>query len=563
MITPPVAEHAISNWLFQHQWLSLSQISQDYIWTHGNTTRALPKHTKPFSKLNGYGDAYLHGVYPGTSAWLWVDAQTQGIYLADTLGDQLIRLPDPHIRSGDAHWIDAHTVLWVEEDTETKTWSIWKYCQHNQSTHQLWQDDRTLSSPRYHNNKLGFISWNHEDMPWDESTWNLLEPNGSLTTLALPQAAWSQPIIHNDKLYLIGSLNDHRAIYQIDHETPIQITDHAHDVGEIEWTRGRSDYTLWNDSVYYAHQRYGLWKWSSVQHNTTYEHPMPWLQHDSWHTAPHGPLVFGSSLSQKGYCDLEGHAHSNNIDNPLSPWSSRTDELPNQRYTQSWIQYTDKTSIGSVIWLHGGPADVARPRDHSATKTYLQHGFDVYHINTIGSSGFGKSYRNELYGKWGRGDGEDIALTLNLWKELKVLRSPFLVIHARSSSGWTALHLSQLIQADAYIFYYPVVDAHKSEQHGDPFEHGYLKRLMGSQTNPPPHPTSPLYVFQGKKDIVVPHQAIHLWWEQHAIHPLSQIEYFEHEGHGFSSTIKHQVILKEIAWLKNIFKNNDRTPHEQ
>lgn len=60
-----------------------------------------------------------------------------------------------------------------------------------------------------------------------------------------------------------------------------------------------------------------------------------------------------------------------------------------------------------IVMLHGGPTARASLAYRSDIQFWTSRGFAVLDLNFRGSSGFGRAYRQSLYGKWGQSDVED------------------------------------------------------------------------------------------------------------------------------------------------------------
>jgi dipeptidyl aminopeptidase/acylaminoacyl peptidase len=57
--------------------------------------------------------------------------------------------------------------------------------------------------------------------------------------------------------------------------------------------------------------------------------------------------------------------------------------------------------------VHGGPTAAASNAFSLNVQWWTSRGFGVAHVNHRGSTGFGRAYRQALYGEWGIADVED------------------------------------------------------------------------------------------------------------------------------------------------------------
>ncbi|MEZ5238813.1 MAG: prolyl oligopeptidase family serine peptidase [Microthrixaceae bacterium] len=92
-----------------------------------------------------------------------------------------------------------------------------------------------------------------------------------------------------------------------------------------------------------------------------------------------------------------------------------------------------------VVRIHGGPTGAARAELSPSVQFWTTRGFAVAEVNYRGSSGYGRAYRNELRGGWGRIEVEDcIAAAEHLADRGRVDRGRC-VIRGGSAGGLTAI----------------------------------------------------------------------------------------------------------------------------
>lgn len=535
----------VTQWAYGNDWLQWIQEAHEHHWFVQGTRRPLPKGSQPGSRLNTYGDVCF-GVYPGTEAWIWVDLASQTLFWGTPRHDLCLYVPRSGHRLGDVCWLDTKTILFIEE-SEQHDYALIALELATKERRLILQTDRTIASPFLWQDHIHVISWDQHSMPWDLTSVDRCD-EGQRHPLALPKAAWTQPWVDGQHLHLVGNLEEYRGVYRVTDPIPQRLSAPSHDVGELEWLRQRTDYCFWQHRLYYAHQKAGLWSWQAGEHALS----VPYSAHRCWWLTPQGPVVEGSDHQQSGLWRHDGVIlHEEVLLPPMDSWHTRWDQLPNGHPSQSWFQRTPHPVKGSILWLHGGPADVSGPRHHAPTQHYLSDGWDVYHLNLIGSSGMGKSVRTALDGLWGPGDAEDLVATLTLWKEEQFLRGPLIVGHGRSSSAWTLLYACERMHFDGCIFYYPVLEAHALNDEGEPFERPYLQKLLG-HAKAPRAPMMPLCLFHGQDDTVVPAAQVLRWWRHHTPHPHSRLFFVPEEGHGFSGHAKKESLSKELTWLNEL-----------
>jgi dipeptidyl aminopeptidase/acylaminoacyl peptidase len=170
-----------------------------------------------------------------------------------------------------------------------------------------------------------------------------------------------------------------------------------------------------------------------------------------------------------------------------------------------------------LVHVHGGPTSEAIPQLDLGSQFFTSRGFAFVDLNYGGSTGFGRPFRESLYGRWGEVDVDDaVAAALHLVD--RGLADPDrLVISGGSAGGWTTL--CALTFADAFAAgasYFGVSDLEPFARSTHKFELRYLDLLVGpwpeaadlwNARSPVRHAdrmTRPLLILQGDEDEVVP-----------------------------------------------------------
>ncbi|HEX6394331.1 MAG TPA: S9 family peptidase [Acidimicrobiales bacterium] len=200
-----------------------------------------------------------------------------------------------------------------------------------------------------------------------------------------------------------------------------------------------------------------------------------------------------------------------------------------------------------VVFIHGGPTGQAVPAFDRGVQYWTSRGFAVADINYRGSSGFGRAYRDLLQGRWGIADIEDCAAAIDWLHREGLVDGTRAVIRGGSAGGFTvlaALAFTNAFAAGASL--YGVADLELLAKDTHKFESHYLDSLVGpwpedadeyKKRSPLYHVdeiASPLILFQGSEDKVVPPEQSRLMYEALTERGV-QAEYFEFEGeqHGF------------------------------
>ena len=171
-----------------------------------------------------------------------------------------------------------------------------------------------------------------------------------------------------------------------------------------------------------------------------------------------------------------------------------------------------------IVKVHGGPTSHVFPRLRPSFIYWTSRGFGLVDVNYRGSTGFGRSYRDQLRDAWGIADVEDCLAAARYLADAGEADPDRLVITGGSAGGYTTL--AALAFGDAFsagASYYGIADIGLLADDTHKFESRYLDGLVGTDREEMRR-RSPLYsvdkitvpviLFQGLDDLVVtPEQA--------------------------------------------------------
>ena len=92
-----------------------------------------------------------------------------------------------------------------------------------------------------------------------------------------------------------------------------------------------------------------------------------------------------------------------------------------------------------VVLSHGGPTSMTTNSFSLNIQWWTSCGFGVVDVNYGGSTGYGRAYRERLYGQWGVADVEDCAAAANHLVKRGLVDGTRLVIRGGSAGGFTTL----------------------------------------------------------------------------------------------------------------------------
>ncbi|MGQ0445011.1 MAG: dipeptidyl-peptidase 5 [Beijerinckiaceae bacterium] len=221
-----------------------------------------------------------------------------------------------------------------------------------------------------------------------------------------------------------------------------------------------------------------------------------------------------------------------------------------------------------VVLSHGGPTSMTTNGFSLSVQWWTSRGFGVADVNYGGSSGYGRAYRERLYGQWGVVDVEDCAAAANHLVARGLADAARLVIRGGSAGGFTTLAaLTSLHLFKAGASFYGVGDLMLLAKDTHKFESRYLDRLIGplpqaqalyDERSPVHHIdrlACPVIFFQGEDDKTVPPNQAETMVAAMTARGLPVAYYsFAGEGHGFrkAETLR-RVLELELDFYGRVF----------
>jgi dipeptidyl aminopeptidase/acylaminoacyl peptidase len=200
-----------------------------------------------------------------------------------------------------------------------------------------------------------------------------------------------------------------------------------------------------------------------------------------------------------------------------------------------------------IVMSHGGPTAETTPKLDLGIQYFTTRGFGVVDVNYGGSSGYGREYRERLYGEWGVVDVQDCVNAARFLVERGDADAARLLITGGSAGGYTtiaALAWTDVFAAGAT--YYGLADLEPFASATHKYELKYTDMLVGPwpearekwRERSPIHAfdriSCPVIVLQGLEDEVVPPEQAELMvaaLEKNGL-PYAYLA-FEGEQHGF------------------------------
>ncbi len=221
-----------------------------------------------------------------------------------------------------------------------------------------------------------------------------------------------------------------------------------------------------------------------------------------------------------------------------------------------------------VVSVHGGPTSATDPSFALWIQYFTSRGFAVADVNYRGSTGYGRAYREALYGDWGVTDVRDCVDVARHLAETDRADPARMAIRGGSAGGFVALAALAFHEAFAAgTSIAGVADLERLAELTHKFESRYLDKLVGpypdaadtyrarSPVNHADGVEVPLLLLQGAEDPVVPLSQAEAMADALATGDVPHdLLVFEGEQHGFRrAESRRRALAAELAFYGEVF----------
>ncbi len=456
------------------------------------------------------------------------------------------------------------------------------------------------SSPRFdpEGSRLAWLTWNHPNMPWDGTElWvGKLESNDSLGRTervaggpreSIIQPEWSPDGI----LHFVSDRTGWWNLYRYQEGRVVPLCDMPAEFGRPHWTFGMTTYAFESASrIISGYTTQGTWKLGEI--DTTN------LRFKSIE-CPYTDITYVRATSGRAICiagspsepesivqyDLARHQFEVLYRSRSVAVNSEYVSIPqpiefptSNNFTACAFYYPPKNAGFTapqgelpplMVISHGGPTSATRTNFAPGIQFWTTRGFAVVDVNYGGSTGYGRPYRERLYGQWGVVDVDDCVNVAKYLVSKGLADEHRLIIRGGSAGGYTtlcALTFRDVFKAGAS--YYGISDIEVFDKDTHKFESRYDLKLVGPyperrdlyRERSPIHfvdrISCPMILFQGLDDKVVPPNQAELMVEALRAKglPFAYVT-FEGEGHGFrrKENIK-RCLEAELYFYSKVFR---------
>ena len=401
-------------------------------------------------------------------------------------------------------------------------------------------------SPKLSNDgkQLAWITWNHPDMPWDNTelwTGGLNDAHkitnkqhiagGDNESVLMPK--WSP----TDVLHFVSDRSGWWNIYRWQNNEVSALLTMSAEFARAQWHLGYSQYDfLRGDKIACSYNIEGSWHLVIIDTDGKNFREIETPFSDIWWLNALGDdLIFrgGASSIPQAIVRLKVN------DGQAEIIKTSTTFEANQNFSKPQVvnfSLSNRSVFGFyyhplnprfqgpqnelpplLVLCHGGPTNMASTLFDLEKQFWTSRGFALFDINYSGSAGYGREYRNRLRNNWGIIDFEDCVEGALHLVEKNLVDKNRLFIKGGSAGGFTALcALANSTVFRAGASYYGICDLGLMRKETHKFESRYLDRLVGTfpeeeqiykERSPISHVEKlqkPIIFFQGLEDMIVP-----------------------------------------------------------
>jgi dipeptidyl aminopeptidase/acylaminoacyl peptidase len=450
--------------------------------------------------------------------------------------------------------------------------------------------------------KLAWLGWRHPDMPWmcthlyvaDVDAHGLVNKRriGSGTNESIFQPQWSP----DGRLYFISDRTGFWNIYRSDGPGVQEMLRRDAEFGVPQWIFGLSTYAFVSaETLIYCFTKQGSWYLGRLDTRTLAANDFisEFASLAGLRATKKSAVVLCSSATappaiatvavDSGTVSPFVYSIERKCLEALEPYFTRPQAIqfptadgdtahgfyypPGNPDWQA--QAGDKPPL--IVRSHGGPTSAATCALSLSLQYWTSRGFAVLDVNYRGSTGYGRKYRDRLYGQWGVIDVEDCIAGATYLASRGEVDGRKLLIAGGSSGGYTtlcALTFHDVFAAGAS--YYGIgdvaalaTDTHKFELHYmdwlvEPYRPGSALYHDRSPMNFVDRLAAPVIFLHGEDDPVVPlSQAQTMFSALQTRDIPSCLIVFQGEKHGFKQAahIRQALEAELMFYAINVLRN--------
>ena len=442
--------------------------------------------------------------------------------------------------------------------------------------------------------KLAWLSWQHPDMPWISTRLNIasLDQAGTLADKQIVaggresvfQPQWSP----DGRLYFISDRTDFWNLYRWNASGVESILTRDAEFGVPQWQLGLSTYAFASpDILIYAFVQNGTWRLGRLDIPTSAAHDYRTEFSSLSGVRASATMVVVRCATMTSPAAIATLDVNSGAVLPIRPLVAPDRLQGIQTYFSTPEPIEFPTSDGEIahaffypphnpdwqapaserppllVKSHGGPTTATDSALNLSIQFWTSRGFGVLDVNYRGSTGYGRKYRDRLYGQWGVIDVMDCISGAKFLAARGDVDQAKLAVTGGSAGGYTTLcGLTFHTEFAAGASYYGISDlvalateTHKFELHYtdwliEPFRPDSKLYHDRSPINFVEKLSAPVIFLHGKDDPVVPinqAQKMYAALQRQSIPTCLLI--FQDEKHGFrQSAHLRQALEAELLF---------------
>jgi dienelactone hydrolase len=252
---------------------------------------------------------------------------------------------------------------------------------------------------------------------------------------------------------------------------------------------------------------------------------------------------------------------------PGKPWKQITYKSTDGETIQGWLALPDgKGPFPTILHTHGGPETATVEYFLPGSQTWVDHGFAWLAINYRGSTGFGRAFREKVWGDLGHWEIEDMVAARD-WLVREQIANPRQILLTGWSYGGYLTLLALGKRPDLWaggMAGTATVDWAMEYEYLSPMMRGYSVAIMGGtpQEKPEQYDKSspmnymenvkvPVLIIQGRNDTRTPARPVEVYEARmKALGKQIEVHWYDegHSGGGVEQDIEHQELMLRFAY---------------
>ncbi len=252
---------------------------------------------------------------------------------------------------------------------------------------------------------------------------------------------------------------------------------------------------------------------------------------------------------------------------PGKPWKNITFKSTDGETIQGWLALPDgKGPFPTILHTHGGPETATVEYFMPNSQAWVDHGFAWLAINYRGSTGFGRAFREKIWGDLGHWEIEDMVAARE-WLLSEGIADPQKILLTGWSYGGYLTLLALGKRPDLWaggMAGTATVDWALEYEYLSPMMRGYSVAIMGGtpQEKPEQYAKSspityienvqaPVLIIQGRNDTRTPARPVEVYEaNMKALGKQIEVQWYDegHMGGGTEQDIEHMEIMLKFAY---------------